>query len=367
MPTITVPDYGGGSIINLVAEIEARLASEPPSPRLHDHLAQLIPERRTYVVMLFDGLGAHQLQHPAAADLLESRSGRLHAPFPTTTTVSLASLVTGLPPSQHGLLGYQLWIPELETVVNTIKWTTLWGDPVAYDTASLLPAPNLWERLRGAGIEPITIQPAGFETSELTRALYRGCRFEGITSIGDLVDATVTLAAEPGRFILVYVPNVDFAAHVHGQESTQYEEALATASWIWTQSARGLRGSVSLVGTADHGHVDFPSERRIRIAKTDHEGRVFYGDGRVLFVRGDGQDLAAKLPAKWATLNTMLDWWGPAPRHSTFDTRAPDGVLVADDDHYLLHRYGDDRLIGNHGGLTDAEIEVPLLVAATRS
>jgi hypothetical protein len=334
---------------------------------LHDEIAGLIPTRQTYVLVLFDGLGAHQLHRGAAAELLAASRGRLHAPFPTTTTVSLASLATGLPPSRHGLLGYQLWMPELETVVNTIKWTTLWGEPVEYDTGSLLPAPNMWERLRDAGLEPITIQPAGFETSALTRALYRGCRFEGITSIADLVDATVTLAVEPGRFILVYVPTVDFAAHVYGQISPQYEEALGTASLIWTRIAERIRGSVTVIGTADHGHVDFPSERRVRIPRPDHQDRAFYGDGRVLFVRGAGKDLADTLPATWFERAAMVHWWGPPPHHQAFDGRAPDGVLVADDDHYLLHRFSDDRLIGNHGGLTDAELEVPLLVASTPS
>jgi hypothetical protein len=37
-------------------------------------------------------------------------------------------------------------------------------------------------------------------------------------------------------------------------------------------------------------------------------------------------------------------------------------VLIADDDTLLLHRHSDDRMIGNHGALTDAERLVPLLV-----
>jgi hypothetical protein len=365
MPTIRVPDYGGGSLVNLVAELEARLTGTAPAPRLHHHLAELIPERDSYVVVLFDGLGSHQLEHPAAADLKSAHATTLDAPFPTTTTVSLATIATGLPPSQHGLLGYQLWMPEIATVVNTIKWTTLWGEPVAYDTTALLPAPNMWERLGRSGIEPLTIQPAGFEGSPLTKALYRGCRFEGITSLAELVDATVALAGEPGRVILVYVPHVDFAAHVHGQDSAAYEDALAVASWVWDQTAARLGGSVVLLGTADHGHLDFPRERRVEIVRDAHKGREFYGDGRVMFVRGEGRHLAEDLPASWFYRADMESWWGPEPRHAAFDGRAPDGVLVADDDHCLLHRHSDDRLIGNHGGLTGAEVLVPLLVAVS--
>ena len=147
MSSITVPDYSGGSLVNLVAELEYRLIGSSPSPPLHDNLAGLIPGVSTYVLFLFDGLGTLQLDHPAATPFVGSLKASLDSPFPATTTVSLATIATGLPPSQHGLLGYQLWIPEVEQVVNTIKWTTLWGKSVSFDTGKLLPEPNLWERL----------------------------------------------------------------------------------------------------------------------------------------------------------------------------------------------------------------------------
>ena len=54
---ITVPDYAGGSLVNLISEIEHRLIGSAPSPRLHPNLAEYIPDSDTYVLCLFDGLG----------------------------------------------------------------------------------------------------------------------------------------------------------------------------------------------------------------------------------------------------------------------------------------------------------------------
>jgi hypothetical protein len=124
-----------------------------------------------------------------------------------------------------------------------------------------------------------------------------------------------------------------------------------------------------MVGTADHGHVDFPESLRVRIPKELEDDHTFYGDSRVMFVRGDESPAFAQLPATWIPATDILDWWGPPPRHEAFAERVPDGVLLADDDAVLLHSRSDKRLIGQHGGLTDAEREVPLLVAgnATRS
>jgi hypothetical protein len=310
---------------------------------------------------MFDGLGAVQLEHPTATLSVDS-AGAIDAPFPTTTTVSLASVATGLPPSQHGLLGYQLWMPETGQVANTIKWTTLWGEKLDVDTRDLLPGPNLWERLQESGAEPITIQPGNFAGSPLSRALYRGCRYEPVFTVDEIIAATADLAAEPGRLIFTYVPHVDFAAHVYGQDSPAYAESLKTASAIWEGIARRLPMGAVMVGTADHGHVDFPGSQQVRIPKELEADRTFYGDSRAMFVKGDESPAFAPLPASWIPIEEMIDWWGPAPRHEQFDARAPDGILLADDDAILLHSHSDKRLIGHHGGLTERERVVPLLV-----
>ncbi len=362
MPRDVVPDYAGGSLVNLVAELELRLRGSAESPGLSTPLATAIPDAATYVLVLFDGLGTHQLDHPNARELKQDLAGSVDAPFPTTTTVSLSSVATGRQPSQHGVLGYQLWIPELGEVVNTIKWTNLWGDPVEFDAGALLPGPNLWERLSAAGREPITVQPGNFASSELSKALYRGCRFEPIFSVAEWVDAVVDLAAQPGRLVFAYLPHVDFAAHVSGQSSEEYRQALSTAASAWSELSRKLPQGAVAVGTSDHGHVDFPVDRRISIPRADHEERVFSGDTRVMFVNGEGTSLADGLPARWVPLDEMRSWWGPGPVHPSFDGRAPDGVLVADDGWVLLHKRSDKRLIGNHGGLTDEERRVPLLI-----
>ena len=72
--------------------------------------------------------------------------------------------------------------------------------------------------------------------------------------------------------------------------------------------------------------------------------------------------MAAQLPATWFPVDEVKHWWGPGPRHPDFKERAPDGVLVADDDVLILHRFSNKHLIGNHGALTDAERLIPLAV-----
>jgi len=363
LAAVRPPDYTGGGLVNLVAELEKRLAGKAPTPGLHPGLAAAVPEAATYLLVLFDGLGDAQLAHPAVAVLRAARRGALDAPFPTTTTVSLATIASGLPPARHGLIAYQLWLPEVERVANTIKWTTLWGDPLDLDFAAFLPRPNVWERVAAAGVEPIVIQPLNFLGTPLTRVLYRNCRVEPYADPGEAVAAAMQLTRVPRRLVMLYLPQVDFAAHVWGQDSDGYREALRLVAGVWEAVAAALPPGVVMVGTADHGHVDIPKNQQVRLAKPDHEGRTFYGDPRVTFVKGEGASLAAGLPATWVPLAQMAGWWGPGEPHPGFAGRAPDGALFAEPGWALLHRFSDDRLIGQHGGLTEEELRIPLLVA----
>ncbi|NND01351.1 MAG: hypothetical protein HKN91_01055 [Acidimicrobiia bacterium] len=357
------PDYAGGSLLNLIAEIEHRLTGVALAPRLHEPLGRLIEDADTYVLFLADGLGARQLSHPGATPLAASAVGEIDAPFPTTTTVSWATIATGMAPRQHGLIGYQLYLPETDGVVYTIKWTRGWGEDVAVDHDGFLPSPNLWERLSAAGVEPITVQPGNFAGTKLSSVLYRGCRFEPAYSAEEMVDATVQLAATTRRFIVTYLPHIDVAAHVYGQESPEYADALEFVGRVWEQLVLRLPDGVVMVGTADHGHIDYPKSQIASIERADEKGRAFYGDSRAMFVKGDGESLAEYLPATWLPFAEVSAWWGPGPDHPKFTERAPDGVLMADEGHILMHKHSDDRMVGHHGGLEPSERRIPLLLA----
>lgn len=362
MPTATRSDNDGSGLVNLVADLEFITTSSASAPRLTNVTIPIPDNHTSTVFVLFDGLGSHQLSHPNARDLASAVVGSIHAPFPTTTTVSLATIATGLPPSQHGLIAYQLWIPNVDAVVNTIHMTTMWGERIDQRHEDFLPGPNLWERIARSGVEAIAVQPESFDRTPLTRALYRGASFVGYTTISEAVARTVEVASSPGSFVFLYVPHVDFAAHVAGQTSREYDDAIDQVNSLWAELTSRLPSDVLLVGTADHGHVDIDEAHKVRLTKAQEEGLTLYGDARALFVRGDGASLAAGLPGTWVPYSELDDIWGSGPFHEAFDGRRPDGIIFADDGHAIFHSRSNDRLVGHHGGLSDAERLVPVLV-----
>lgn len=365
MKDYRVPDYSGGGLLNLVAELERRMVGDAPGEGLSAEIGKTIPPAATYVLVLFDGLGDHQLDHPAATPLRASRRAALDAGFPTTTSVNLATIATGRSPAGHGLIAHQLYLPAVDQVVNTLKWTTPWGDDLPIDHEAFLPAPNLWERLRAGGVEPITVQPGNFQGTPLSRVLYRGARYEPVWTVEEIIDATVQLAAQPGRLIFTYFPNVDVTAHMHGRASDEYAAALAAAAAVWGSIATRLPAHAVMAGTADHGHVDYSATDKYLVPH--HPGPEYYGDPRCVLVRRVDEKLieaAAGFPGRVIGLDEYRSWLGPGPDYPELADRLPELVLLADPGRLLIPRFMDKRLTGYHGGLVEAELRVPLLVAA---
>ncbi len=360
------PDYHGGGLVNLIAELEHRLTGSAKAHRLRADLAARIPPASSYVFVLIDGLGDYQLDHPAAAPLAEHRVGAIDASFSTQTTVNTSTLATGTPPSQHGLIAYLLRIHG--RVVNTIFWFDTEGRSVNIDYRTILPSPNLAERLSAGGAESIVVEPSGLVGSPLEQVLYRGATVLPAEDDAAGVRVALEKAAAPGRLVALYVPHVDAAAHTAGQRSDLYRDSLRDASRIWKSIAAGLPSSAVAVGAADHGHVDVEPEHSLRLP--DLPRVTFYGDSRVVYVSGDTRAaarLTVDLPATWVSRSEMDGWWGPPPYHPELELRRPDGALVADEGFALLYPGSDGRLTGQHGGLTEAELRIPILVAAPRT
>lgn len=360
MSSMRLPDHTGGSIANLINEVLSRLGIGGPLPGLHRPAAAVIPHADTYVVVLFDGLGAAQLGLAGAPTraLTDSLGGELDACFPTTTIVGLSSLATGLAPAGHGILSHFMYFPT-DGVVNALRWRPISGRPLGFDPADLL-AETVWERVTAAGLEPITVQPAAYERSPTTRMLYRGARFEPVFDARHWVETVVDLARRPGRLIFAYWPDLDVAAHTHGVTSDAYREALAGIDDLWSGLVTRLPAGAAIVGTADHGHIDYTNNRKYR--PPSHPAVVF-GDPRVLLVRGSDADAAAIADALPATVMPVTAaTFGPG-RHPALADRLPSHAVVAERGALLIPSFMDDRLIGHHGGLEPEELRVPLLVA----
>ncbi|WP_330255375.1 alkaline phosphatase family protein [Nocardia sp. NBC_00565] len=371
------PHYGTGSLADLFPSLLAGLGVPGEVDRLGlEHGADRI------CVLLIDGLGADALAaNSAVAPFLSSLPQRaLTAGFPSTTTVSLSSLGVGVPPGEHGIVGYLMHVPGYDRLVNPLTWRLHGAGPKIDLLRDLVPeqfqpASTVFERAAADGIAVAQVAPHLQAGSGLTRAVLRGCEFRPYVSFGDFIDGVATaLRTGPRSLVYAYHGNLDTTGHVRGPSSYAWLLELAHVDRLAATIAEHLPPDAALIVTADHGMVELAD--RVDYDKTDtlQDGvHRLGGEPRarhVYTVDGATADVAATwreyLGADFDVVPRAevieRGWFGPtvAPHVAS---RIGDLVVAARGLRGVVRTGAEpleSMLIGHHGSLTSAEINVPL-------
>ncbi len=378
---LLAPQYGSRSLSDLVPSVLAQLDVQGETNRLGVDLAGV----NRVCVLLVDGLGADLLTaHPDAAPFLTSAADDfvLTAGFPTTTATSLASLGTGMPSGEHGVVGYLMSIPGEDRLMNPLKWR-LHGEGPHIDLLRRLvpekfqPKPTAFERAVSAGVEVTRVAPPYQGNSGLTRAALRGGQFRPSFSMGDLVDGAVTAIRDGTRsLVYAYHGELDLTGHARGPESTAWALELTQVDLLARQIAERLPADAALIVTADHGMVQVRSPIDIDREPGLTEGvRLIGGEPRARHVYTEA-GASEKVLNRWRdrlgdgfAVHTRAEviergWFGSTV-DSFAEQRIGDVIAVATGDSALIRRGAEPLqsiLIGHHGSLTSAELHVPLIV-----
>src|ERR1700742_883265 len=156
-----LPAYGSRTLAELGSSILASLGGSGVN-------TLGLPSARKVCLLVVDGLGWELLRdHPAAAPFLNElamNAQPLAAGFPATTVTSLTSLGTGSAPGQHGVLGYQVRIPDEHRLLNGLRW----DDRI--DPEQWQPRRTIYERAEAAGVAAYYVAPRGSANSGPTPA-----------------------------------------------------------------------------------------------------------------------------------------------------------------------------------------------------
>ncbi|HVB43938.1 MAG TPA: alkaline phosphatase family protein [Streptosporangiaceae bacterium] len=370
----TLPRYADSSLGALATSILASLGvPEEPNP------LSLEPSQRV-CLLLIDGLGWELLRaHPAAAPFLSElavTSTPLTAGFPATTATSLTSLGTGLSPGQHGMLGYQVAIPEAGSarLLNALRWDNS-IDPVAWQ-----PAPTIFDRAARAGVRGMRIAPAQLRKTGLSTAALRGAEYLGAETLGALVSRTAAaLSGDAPVLAVTYYGDLDGTGHDMGCTSDAWQYQLAHVDKLAEQLASALPHGSTLHVTADHGMTDVPAADRIDVDSIPQlrDGvALLGGEARARHVYcepGAADDVLATWRAvlgqrAWVVSREQAvadGWFGPV--NDRFLPRIGDVVAAPCGPWAIIASKAEpleSSLIGLHGSLTQADQFVPLLTLA---
>lgn len=337
------------------------------------------PEARSAIVVMVDGLGRANLSARAGhARFLTTRMAKKDAArtvFPSTTASALTSLLTGESPGIHGIVGYSVRVPGAGRAVNQLQgWETDGLDPESWQRSEPLLA-----REAAAGRPCFVVSKPSYAATGFTRAIQRGATFVGVTAPAERLSEAARIAARhPGALIYVYLSEMDATGHTYGWESDRWLSKLETLDGDVQRFDEALQNEVGAVLTADHGMIDVPAHRQVLLGADDPlltDVAVIAGEPRMLHLYA-AEGGADGVLERWRVAEGERAWvmsrdeaisaglFGPdvaldvAPRIGDVLVAARSGVAYYDD------RVADkrpQRMIGQHGSLTDQERIVPLI------
>ena len=357
-----LPAYGGGCVADIVPSILDPGSGEASSP-----LPAEVLEASAVVVLVLDGLGAAQLadRRHVAPTLHEMQAAAITTVAPSTTAAALTSITTGVPPGEHGIVGYR--IRTCDGNLNVLRWRTPQGDGLDRH-----PPERLQPLVPFGGQRPPALQKAEYRKSGFSRAYLRDARVLGYKMLSSLAVEVRRLLAAGESFVYAYYEGLDIVAHEHAF-GEHYDAELTACDRLMADLLTLLPKGVAVVAISDHGLVDCSAgltqiDRSVLECAAAESGEARF---RWLHARpGRARDLyeaavAAHSEQAWVrTASEIVDegWLGPVVTDAA-RSRLGDVALVAQDCWAFGHPDdGAPRIIGRHGSLTSAEMLVPLLV-----
>jgi hypothetical protein len=401
------PDHGGVCFAALPGTITQLLTGSSIRPALPAHVSAPLGRRYERVVLVyFDAFGfeiaCRHADHPLLARAAsEGIFARMTSQFPSTTTVHMPTIHSGLPVGEHGLYEWFILEPRLDRLIAPLPFTFA-GDgqePLAphLRPEELYPEHTLYEWLGERGVSSVVTGPLGYCMSQASRVLMRGASGAlGFVQAGDgLAAFAAELTALPApAYGFVYLDDIDSLMHKVGPGEPGATRVDDEVEHLLSAIERRLLGALPagtlVLVTADHGMAPVSPSRTIYLNRAEHAGEISAhlrrgaepaghplapaGSCRDLFLHaepGHQDELVDALVrllgpcAEVRRARELLDagLFGPRPSSALTERLGDVAVLPALGEAVYWYTPGRFRqaLWGQHGGLTQHEMEVPLI------
>ncbi len=309
---------------------------------------------------------------------------------PSTTANALTCLWTGKLPVEHGMIGYELYLKELDIIMNMILRTQVYpipgndseADP--RESGSFLPVPTLGDHFLKHGIQPYAFQHESICDSGLSRILFPDVQKIPFTSPQDMWQKTLELLetqTSKRKYIYLYWSDIDTLSHRNGPDSRKTRHA-----WYWfshllekflSDRIRSMKNDTLLIITSDHGQIS-TQIRPLFDVRSDQEFMGCLdippsGESRFpyLFVKAEKTGAFQKhISQRWDgdfVLVPSADIaasgiFGKKEMNATVRSRIGTHAAFPKGNAYWWWANKENSLMGRHGGLSSQEMITPLFI-----
>lgn len=297
--------------------------------------------------------GAHHLL-AIAAHGASAPQGMIPS-YPSLTFPNHYTLVTGLYPEHHGIVGNQFYDPER-------KETYSYKDPKTDTDGSWYGGTPLWSLAEKQGMRTACFFWPGSEAKiageRPTYYLHFDDHFPDEKRIAQVIDWLKLPAAERPHFITLYYSNVDHAGHEYGPDSPQTAAAVRHVdALIGTLEAdlKSVALPIDLIIVSDHGMTKIQGGWIDLNQFASLDGLTTVGSYLYAPDEAAANRVYQKLKAADASFMVYRRANVPAELHFNSNPREGDPVIVARGPYAIRAKApppgGEDRapLPGNHG------------------
>ncbi len=308
---------------------------------------------------------------------------------PSTTANALTSLWTGKFPSEHGVIGYELYLQEYNRILNMILQTEVYpnsdpyGEPFDLYQHNFLPAATLGTHFNQHGITPFALQHESINGSGLSRMLLADVEKVPYTSLEEMwqkTNAVLDQDQTKRKYIYLYWSELDTLSHRSGPDSRRTRNAWRwfhhnLENFIGKSIATGRKNTLLLI-TSDHGQIATDIQPKFNV-RHDHDFMNCLqvppsGESRFpyLFVKPDHIDRFQQIvEQRWhgqfhfLPTSTLLHAgiFGEPTTSSLIEHRMGNFSALPYGNAYWWWANKENHLLGRHGGFSKLEMLTPFL------
>ncbi len=399
------PYYGKYSIADVGPSILAYLGAPNGRATLPE---DFLPKGYNRILLfMVDGFGLdhfqeYQHQVPVLNRLAQaSEIYPITSVFPSTTPAALTAIHTGITPQEHGLPEWTVYFEEFGSIIETFPFKPIMSAQreellqMGGTPQMLYDGPTVYSQLKDADIPSYVFISHEYGQSPYSRMVQQGST---VIPFIDYQDLFVKLRErlrdhqEPGYFF-VYWSHIDSIQHVFGPRSPEHLSAMQSFSTFMTdhlfsQMQPQEIDDLLFLMMADHGHTSIkgediiflnnylpleqsylhsPSKKSIQPTGSPHDVFLHIYKPRI---QETLEYLKKELDGKAEVITTMeaigRGLFGLNQPTQRFLKRIGDILILPYPGTHVWYKHDPAGHYGNkgiHGGLTEAEMLTPFVVA----
>ena len=330
---------------------------------------------KNVVLILFDGLGSKLIDKILDKDsfLLKNRIKEITSVFPSTTAASTLSVQTGLNPSEHGWLGWSNYISSIDTIIQ-LFWDSEKGkNPKKEKNKEFIKIKNkyltpkrLVDIIKEKDCDTYSISP------------YDEYKYNTLEEMFQLIKEKIEIKTDKKKFIYVYNKEPDSTMHIKGCDSEEAKQKILERNNKMEEFFnKNMDKDTLIIIVADHGliNADYIKLENYPDIKELMEKNIYIENRCPMFKIKEGKyklfkELFEKnfgeyfyLLSKEDIINKKIFGDVKYKENELFNSSLGDFIAINKNNNNLCFLDIDDTpLISVHGGNSDNEVYIPLII-----